>query len=101
MTYGQHTSAFDSESLTVAATSVGFTAATYAPSGEPPAQKAVFYIETAQIRYWTDGSAPTASVGIIGEVGDLIELEGSSDVAGFRGIRTGGTSGVLRTIFER
>ena len=99
--YGQHTSAFDSESLTVAASSVGFTSATYAPSGEPPAQKVVFYVETAQVRYWTDGSAPTASVGIIADVGDIIAVEGSSDIAGFRAIRTGGTSGVLRTIFER
>lgn len=82
---------FDHESITVADTAIGLTPATYAA-----ATRAEMTLETAQIRKWADGTAPTASVGQIVEVGDVIVLNSAAQIAAFKAIRTGGASGVLR-----
>ncbi|HVL65731.1 MAG TPA: hypothetical protein VM364_00585 [Vicinamibacterales bacterium] len=51
-------------------------------------------LETAQVRYWTSAT-PTASDGILLEVGDTIVIRGTSNLETFRAIRTGATSGKL------
>lgn len=79
------------ESLTVGAAAVGFTpASTYANK----AKGCVARLETAQIRFWTDGTIPTAATGILLEVGDVLNLS-IDEARNFRGIRTGAVSGVL------
>lgn len=52
-------------------------------------------LETAQIRFTLDGTAPTSTTGQILEVGETLELEGRDEITGFKAIRTGSTSGVL------
>ena len=52
-------------------------------------------LETAQIRFTVDGSAPTAGAGRLMEVGEVIELESWEEAAAFKAIRTGAVSGVL------
>ncbi len=49
----------------------------------------------AQIRYRYDGTAPTSTVGTILEIGDVKTFADVRDVAAFRAIRTGATSGIL------
>ena|SRR3990167_8432281 len=88
--------AFAFEALAVAGTAVGFTAATIAG-----ARLAVANVEEAQIRYRTDGTAPTATVGVIADPGDVITIYGSADVQAVRFIRTGGVSATLSTEFSR
>jgi len=53
-------------------------------------------LETAQIRIRSDGTSPTASEGRIAEIGDTIVLSSAAQIAGFKAIRTGSTSGVLK-----
>jgi hypothetical protein len=86
------------ESITVANTAVGFTATTLRPnpSGLPQAMQCGGRLETAQIRYRYDGSAPTSSEGELLEVGDRITISGNENLRKFLAIRTGGTSGVLK-----
>lgn len=84
------------ESITVAATAIGFTAATY-----DNAFKASITLETAQIRFRVDGTAPTSAEGHILDVAQSLEIEGKENIANFRAIRTGGTSGVLKVSYER
>ena len=52
-------------------------------------------LETAQIRFTLDGTAPTTAVGTLLEVGETLALENRGELTGFRAIRTGATSGVL------
>ena len=85
---------FAHETLTVADTAVGLTSATYSD-----ATRAEMTLETAQIRVWDDGTAPTASVGMLVEIGDTIVLNSAAQIANFKAIRTGTTSGVLRVTY--
>lgn len=84
------------ERLTVDNTSGGvpFTAATVAN-----ATYVFGTVETAQIRWLANGTAPTASVGHIADVGGIIELWGAGTLKKFRAIRTGGVSGVIQASF--
>ena len=90
------TSAFNFETVTVATTSIGLTTTLNDNVGF----RAVISCETAQCRYRYDGGAPTATVGHLLNIGDLIIFEGRANVANFRAIRTGGTSAVLQVTIE-
>jgi hypothetical protein len=86
------------EQVTVANTSIGFTATKVEPNGTggaPQATMATCRLETAEIRYQVDGTAPTTTVGTLLEVGDVLTLNGHDSIMRFRGIRTGASSGVL------
>lgn len=83
------------ESITVAASAVGLTSATYGTS-----TKAEMTLETGQIRVRKDGTNPTSAEGHIVEVGDIIKLNSASDLATFKAIRTGATSGVLKITYS-
>ena len=92
---GGGSEAFDDEVITVADSAIGLTAGTYLA-----ATKAEMTLETAQIRVRKDGSDPTTSVGHLVEVGDLIVLNSASDIANFKAIRTGSTSGKLTVTYS-
>ena len=81
--------------LTVANTAVGLPASVLNDANG--AQMTVFIcrLETAQIRYRTDGTDPTATVGTPLEVSDVLPVIGRDDAERIRFIRTGGSSGVL------
>ena len=81
--------------LTVANTAVGLAAGTLTHAGGEQMTKFVCRLETAQIRYRTDGTDPTATVGTILDVNDTLFITSPDDAARIRFIRTGGTSGVL------
>ena len=75
------------ETVTVAATAIGFTAATIGR-----ANYALVTVETAPIRWRADGTDPTASVGHLVAAGDVIVLDEWRDLNNFMAIRTGDTS---------
>ena len=79
------------ESVTVTGTAGGLTTATIAGQ-----RNALITVETAQIRFRVDGTVPTASVGHILNVGDVLELDSTEALVGFSSIRTGGTSATIR-----
>lgn len=86
------------EQITVAATSIGFTATKLQPNGANTAPQATVgscRVRTAQISFTVDGTTPTSSVGTLGEIGDVIPLVGPDVLRNFRAIRTGATSGQL------
>lgn len=84
------------ETVTVGATSIGFTNATIVETaGHPAATIATCRLETAEIRVRYDGTAPTATVGMLLEVGDTMTVTGSDVLRNFRAIRTTAVSGVL------
>ncbi len=84
------------ESLTVDATvgGVGFV-------GHAANRYAFITCETAQVRFTIDGTAaPTTTVGHLLNPGDILKLDSNADIAAFRAIRTGATSGVLKATFS-
>lgn len=89
------------EQITVAGTAIGFTAAKIDGTGgaHPQATMAVCRNETAQIRYTTDGTTPTSTVGTQLEIGDWLGLTGYDQLSNFRAIRTGSTSGKLNCTY--
>jgi hypothetical protein len=86
--------AFTQEDLSVAATAVGFTAATYGK-----AIGALVYVDTAQIRFTLSGTSPTASSGVVADPGSIICLSNADQVQRFKAIRTGSTSATLHAEF--
>ena len=94
--------AFAGEAITVADTAIGFTAATFQPATAPGAASGAFItVETAQIRFRFDGTDPSATVGHIAEIGDVIKLNSAQDCVYFRAIRTGATSAVIHCTYLR
>lgn len=83
------------EQVTVANSAIGFTATKITPTGGPMATQASCRLETAEIRYTVDLTAPTTTVGTLLEPGDTLVLSGHDVLANFKAIRTGATSGVL------
>ena len=85
------------ESIIVADSAIGFDAAKLAEGS-----KRVFCtLETAQIRFRTDGVDPTSSEGHLLEVGDVLPLAGKGTLSRFRVIRVGVTSGLLKVSHEK
>lgn len=74
---------------------VAMTTTKITPVGQPQAQYASCRLETAEIRYTLDGTAPTTTVGTLLEIGDTLPIAGHDRLFKFRAIRTGATSGVL------
>ena len=58
-------------------------------------RKVEIALETGEIRYRLDGTAPTTTVGTIMEIGDTKTIYGYKNIRDFKAIRTGGTSGEL------
>ena len=84
------------EQITVAAVSIGFTNATIVQgTTHKQATQAVCRVETAQLRYRFDGTAPTSAVGTLLEIGDTLTISEPISMVQFRAIRTGAVSGVL------
>ena len=83
--------AFDHEIVTVADSAIALTPATYLN-----AVRAEMTLEDASIRYWCDGSDPTAAEGREVFTGDCIVLDSATQIADFKAIRTGATSGKLQ-----
>lgn len=81
------------ETVTVAGTAIGFDA-TPATHGIIP-EGAVVTVEGAAIRFNADGSTPTATVGHVAEVGDVIYLTDRKQCTLFRAIRRDGVSATI------
>ena len=83
------------EQITVANASIGFTEATIVEGG---GHRQVTHVlarcRTAELSYTVDGTTPTASVGMLLEVGDVLRLDDPHEIRRFRAIRVG-SSGQL------
>lgn len=72
------------ETVDVTATAGGLTAAT--ADGMVPAS-AEGVVQEAAIRYCVDGTTATADVGLLAQIGDVIQLKNRGEVALFSAIR--------------
>lgn len=52
-------------------------------------------LESAQVRYWDNGDAPTTTSGIIVNDGDTVTIDDYDAMSRWRGIRTGAVSATL------
>jgi hypothetical protein len=86
--------AFAYESITVADTAKSLTAATYTTG----VKKAFITLETAQIRWRIDGTAPTSAEGHLLETTQSLTLNGYSQIVLFKAIRTG-SSGTIKVTY--
>lgn len=84
------------EVITFSTTAVGFTSTTLRLPDGRMVTECTGRLEDAQIREYHNGSTPTASDGMLIEVGDVVTLNGTTNIRQFKGIRTGGTDGVIR-----
>lgn len=98
---------YNGEAITVADTAIGFTASlinptcTDCPINVLRATLATCTLETANIRVRSDGTDPTASVGLLIQSGQSFEVYGYSNISSFRAIRTTGDSGSLFCEYSR
>ena len=83
------------EKVTVSNSSKALTTATIAN-----ATHALITFESAEIRYWFDGSAPTTTDGHLSYVGKELHLDNALDIANFRAIRTASTDGVIQVTYS-
>jgi hypothetical protein len=85
------------EAITVAATSIGFTAANInnLTGLHPSATQATCRLELAEIRYTIDRTTPSATVGVLLEIGDVLTLIGNDTLNDVRFFRTTAVSGQL------
>jgi hypothetical protein len=83
------------ESITVSTTAIGFTAASI--SGKT---KAMCTLESQNIRFRIDGTAPTTTEGHILENGNILYIEGGVSMSNFSAIRDDAVDGTLKCTYE-
>ena len=81
---------FDNEEIDVLNIALGLTAGTYLD-----ATRAVIALEDGRIRMWVDGSDPTATAGMIVEIGNIITLRSAAEIAGFKAIWMGAAAKLM------
>lgn len=89
------------DQITIDNTSGGKSITSANINASPKPKKVIITIETAQIRYTIDGTAPTSSVGHLCNPFDVIVLEGYSQIQNFKAIRAGGTSATISISYLR
>lgn len=89
------------EQISVGATAIGLTLAKVSPPGARQMTIATCRLEAAEIRWTRNGTVPTASVGILAEIGDTIRLTGHDDLVTFLAIETTATPGQLDCDYQQ
>lgn len=85
------------ESITVEDTAVGIgTEAKVADLKE-----GFFSVEGGNVRFWTDGTSPTSSAGVILYQDNSVRILGINNLLNLKFIRTGSSSTTVRAIYER
>lgn len=96
---------YDSETITVAGTAIGFTSAKITPAAAYRAELATLTLECAvspcSVRILTTGTAPTASVGLKLAEGDSAKIYGYDDILNFKAIRVTANSGTVNVQYSR
>lgn len=88
---------FAKEELLVVATdpAVGLSSPVYAPSGTTPAQRAEILVLTNPIRWYKNGTAPTATTGWSTATNGTITLESATDITQFKVYSAAGSTLVV------
>jgi len=93
--------AYDREDITVDNTvgGVGLTSSKLETIPRPI--RLIITVESAQIRYTYDGTAPTSTLGHLVNAQDVLIVEGLSNMKNFKAIRTTANNGKLVVTYER
>ena len=89
---------FASESIAVRGTVAVLTPKIYNQQSYK-AQIAIFSVETADVRFWMDGSAPTATAGHVMKAGDYFSLCSPSMIERFKATRASATDAIVRVTY--
>ena len=92
---------FATEAITVDDTSGGVRLTASNVIATPPAKTALITVESAQIRWLDDGTAPTSTTGHVANPTDVIALDNVGRLFTFRAIRTGASSATIRVSYYR
>lgn len=92
--------AFAFEVLTVTNATKGCTALTY-KNATNTAQRAIFTIETTNVRYRYDGGAPTTAVGHLLYANDSLVISGRKNIDNLRFIQAGTATASVAVTYER
>lgn len=90
---------FASESITISSTALGFTMATAFPAAGNGAQQACVTVAVDSVRYWPDGTIPSATVGHIADSGSSFSV-GVTSLRAIRFIRVT-TDAILSVTYMR
>lgn len=93
--HAQERPAISFEHLTVSSAALSLARATTNPTGQPAAQHCHGIVETADLRVRIDGTAATASVGSLAQVGATVHVRGADSLRRFSVIRASGSDGGL------
>lgn len=89
------------ESLVVGTQTVSSTAITTIDNAAYPNIVGFYTVETGNIRFRTDGAAPTAAEGHLLYLGDVLIIEGLTDIRNFKAISTTSGTSTLRISYKR
>jgi hypothetical protein len=90
------------EQIVVSTTALGFSAAKFAPDGDPPAAiLAVLTVETSDVRFRADGLNPTAAVGDRISAGGALTVCGTLTIRRIRFIREDAADATLSVTYYR
>lgn len=92
---------FAFETITVSTTAIGFTAATYAPTGEQQADMAISSFEGDDVRYREDGTDPTTTSGHKVTNGSFLTTCGRPAIGQIKFIRDNATDVTLYVSYYR
>jgi len=87
------------QTLTVSTAVLGFNPEIFM-AGFERSNSALVDVQTAGIRFRTDGGNPSASVGMVANAGDIIELKSYNEVQLFKVIRSGAADATLNVDFS-
>lgn len=92
---------YDTEEITIDNTTggIGLTAAKLTTTPKP--KEAFMMVETAQLRYYYDGTAPTSTSGFLLNPFDIVRIKGIKNLTNFRAIQTGANSAKITVCYER
>lgn len=93
--YSMDRAAGNYESITVSTTAIGVTGSLMS-KGANAAEVAFITLETANIRFRIDGTAPTTTEGHQLKAGQNLQLSSASDIRNFLAIRDDATDATLR-----
>lgn len=89
------------ESIIVGTQTVSSTAIVAIDNAAYPNIVGIYTVETGNLRFRTDGTAPTATEGHLLYIGDVLVVEGLTDIRNFKAISTTSGTSTLRISYKR
>ena len=99
-TVGADSVAFGYEALAVLDDAVCvLTSSEYVATAPARQCRALITVETHQLRYTLEGTAPSSTVGHLIEIGDVLVIEGAANIALFKCISTTTDHGAIKVTY--